>query len=173
MSQTPEEIALERIRQAAESSAEALDLKNLALKSLPDELWELSHLKELNVEQNQLVEISVNIERLVNLISLNISSDYHSFFLNKARNKIKRLPKELWSLPNLRKLNISFNDFESIPVELLQKKDWELLGLGGFELASLPPEVGQLQNLTQLDLSYNKLTSLPPRVQPTTKPHST
>jgi hypothetical protein len=37
MSQTPEEIALERIRQAAESGAEALNLRFLGLTALPPE----------------------------------------------------------------------------------------------------------------------------------------
>ncbi len=38
MSQTPEQIALERIRQAADSGAESLDLSELELTSLPPEI---------------------------------------------------------------------------------------------------------------------------------------
>jgi hypothetical protein len=38
MTQTLEQIALERIRQVAESGAESLDLSNLGLTSLPPEI---------------------------------------------------------------------------------------------------------------------------------------
>ncbi|NOH03518.1 MAG: hypothetical protein HND47_16920 [Chloroflexi bacterium] len=82
MSQTPVEIALERIRQAAESGAETLDLKELGLKRLPDELWGLTHLKELHLQQNELSEIPGDIARLVNLISLNLSNDFFQLFSN-------------------------------------------------------------------------------------------
>jgi hypothetical protein len=54
MLQTPEQIALERIHQAAESRAETLDLHNLGLTTLPDELWKLTQLKELLVGDNKL-----------------------------------------------------------------------------------------------------------------------
>ena len=45
MSQTPEEIALERIRQAAESGAKSLDLSHLGLTSLPPGIGQLDNLK--------------------------------------------------------------------------------------------------------------------------------
>lgn len=38
MPQSPEEIALQRIRQAADSRAKTLDLSNLGLTSLPPEI---------------------------------------------------------------------------------------------------------------------------------------
>ncbi|HRK91401.1 MAG TPA: COR domain-containing protein [Anaerolineales bacterium] len=173
MPQTPEEIALERIRQAAESGAETLDLKRLGLKSLPDELWELTHIKELDLQDNQISELPKNIEKLVNLTKLDID-----------RNRIPILPRELWNLSKLNKLYISGNLLENIPAELWENNRWVELGIGEFkltyvpeklwqlnrldrlefygnQLASLPREIGQLQNLTQLDLSSNQLASLP------------
>jgi len=163
MSKTPEETALERIREAKKSEAGTLDLKELGLKDLPEELWELTNLKELHLQGNNLSALSAKIADFVNLSSLDISNEPFAR-PGRPRNRIARLPDELWKLPELRKLNISFNAFAEIPDTLWQKKGWELLGLGGFKLASLPPEIVQLQNLTTLYLSGNQLASLPPEI---------
>jgi Leucine-rich repeat (LRR) protein len=48
------------------------------------------------------------------------------------------MPAEIRRLANLRKLNISYNQFTGLPAEL-----------------------GQLKNLVELDVSYNRLTGLP------------
>jgi len=52
MPQTPEQIALERIRQAADSGAESLDLSTLGLTSLPPEIGQLTNLAAMNRLRN-------------------------------------------------------------------------------------------------------------------------
>jgi Leucine-rich repeat (LRR) protein len=59
--------------------------------------------------------------------------------LNISRNGMEgAMPAEIRRLANLRKLNISYNQFTGLPAEL-----------------------GQLKNLVELDVSYNRLTGLP------------
>ena len=176
MTQTPEQIALERIRQADETKAKTLDLSDLGLTALPDDVWELTHLKELDIQDNQVAILSPEIGKMRELVKLDLD-----------RNKLTTLPHDLWELPALKKLRISGNPLGSIPAELWQKNDWKMLGLGKFnltefpkelcklenltlleihenQLTSLPSEFAQLQNLTRLDLSRNQLTNLPPEI---------
>jgi len=48
MPQTPEQTALDRIRQAADSGAESLDLSELELTTLPPEIGQLTSLAAIN-----------------------------------------------------------------------------------------------------------------------------
>ena len=53
-SETLEETAEERIRQAAETHPEALDLSGLGLPELPESLGQLTALQALDLSDNQL-----------------------------------------------------------------------------------------------------------------------
>jgi internalin A len=150
MSQTSEEIALERIRAAAESRAEKIDLEGLELRSLPDELWELTNLRELDLQGLSLFELSPYIQKLVNLTKLDLRDNF-----------LSSLPSELWSLPNLIELFLPQDFFPSIQENLWAKSDWKALGLQDFKFSTLPKYLFHLHDLTILDLSENQITSLP------------
>lgn len=153
MPQTPEEIALERIRQAADSGAESLDLYNLGLTSLPDELWELTHLGELILSRNQLTSLPPEIGKLANLTKIDLS------YLG-----LTSLPDKLWKLTHLKELDLSWNKLTSLPVEISQLTSLTQLNLHSNRLTSLPTEIVQLQNLTSLSFSSNELVNLPTEV---------
>ncbi len=66
--------------------------------------------------------------------------------------------------PHLTDLHLWNNKLTSLPREIGQLKNLQMLLLGGNKLTSLPPEIGQLKNLQRLGLRDNKLTSLPPEM---------
>ncbi|HNJ14326.1 MAG TPA: leucine-rich repeat domain-containing protein, partial [Anaerolineales bacterium] len=96
MPQTPEQIALDRIRQAAESGAESLEFYNLGLTSLPPEIGQLVNLKKLFL------------------------SSVHFTNRPTSRNQLTSLPPEIGRLTNLTKLDLSGNQLTSLPPEIGQ-----------------------------------------------------
>ena len=69
---TSEESAKERIRQAAETDAEALDLSNLGLMELPESLGQLIALQTLDLSGNQLSALPESLGQLTALQKLDL-----------------------------------------------------------------------------------------------------
>ncbi len=173
---TSEEIALQRIQEAAESGAAALDLSDLKLKTLPPEIGKLASLQELNLCCNQLAALPPEVLELPNLKVLDIGSnpideippelwqktDWET--LGLGRLKLTTLPPEVTQLAHLQSLNLSWNQLTALPPEIGQLANLQKLDLSVNQLAALPPEFGQLTNLQVLYLSYNQLTALPPEI---------
>jgi len=176
MSKTPEEIALERIRQAADSGAESLNLSNLELTSLPSEIGQLIKLTTLYLHINQLTSLSPEIGQLTNLTSLMLSGNGLTSLppkisqltslkkLDLASNELTNLPSEIGQLTSLTELNLSLNQLTTLPSEIGHLTNLTQLYLWGNELTGLPPEISQLNNLKELEINLNQLTSLPPKI---------
>jgi Leucine-rich repeat (LRR) protein len=73
-----------------------------------------------------------------------------------STSELDRLPEELWTLTNLRELNLSCPNFEKLPPEIEQLRSLEKLvvdcGNGSGVNISLPEEIGNLKNLNVLRL---------------------
>ncbi len=150
MSQTPEEIALKRIRKNAESKAETLNLSSLELNVLPDELFELKHLRELDLSDNQFSALPTKLWKLPNLKRLAISV-----------NPLPEIPSELWQKNDWELLGLGGLKLKTLPPEILQLSNLVGLGIFSNRLTSLPPEIGQLTNLIEIGLRDNRFTSFP------------
>ncbi|MDD3303056.1 MAG: hypothetical protein PHN31_05885, partial [Candidatus Gracilibacteria bacterium] len=75
------------------------------------------------------------------------------------------LPSELWNLPILEELGLSYNGLTTLPSGIGNLTSLRILGLEGNEFVSLPSTIGNLTNLEKLRLSSNtSLTSLPTEV---------
>ena len=70
-----------------------LGLSGLALTQLAPELWQLTNLQELYLDNNQLSELPPEIKQLISLKILVIH-----------QNQLSQLPPELWRLSNLQEL---------------------------------------------------------------------
>ncbi len=79
--------ALARIEQAKKEKSTTLDLSGLELTTLPDQLFDLVHLKELNLSGNNLTGIPPHISRLEALEVLKL-----------WENQITGLPEEIGTL---------------------------------------------------------------------------
>lgn len=103
---------LEKIHIAKLYSLPYLDLSQNSLTDLPDELFELSELKELNLSNNFLTYIDEsNFSKLQKLLDLNLSGNSFNYNIG--------LPFPLGNNLPLRILNINYNNFQKLPKELL------------------------------------------------------
>ncbi|KAK8604113.1 hypothetical protein V6N13_096575 [Hibiscus sabdariffa] len=120
----------------------------------PDEVLDLDKsVRTLDVTQNKLVEIPMEISKLVNMQRLILAS-----------NHIQRLPSNVGKLQSLKVMILDGNEITSLPDELGELVRLEKLSISGNMLVSLPETIGCLHNLSLLNVSSNKLKHLPESV---------
>ena len=83
-----------------EDGLAVLDLKEKGLSRVPDAVTELSEIKNLVLDKNNLIKLTAIISKLKNLIVLKLDS-----------NNITELPAEIGDLRELRKLDVIRNPF--------------------------------------------------------------
>lgn len=145
---------LSRIEEARESRSHVLDLSRLnevvVLDSIPEEVFELVFLEELNLNRIGISTIPSEIVQLSNLRRLNVSN-----------NKIKTLPVFLNQLSYLNTFYFGGNSLEQIPGWITDRKDWIGLGLSRLFLQKVPDWLSYQLNLEYLNLSSNMLDEIP------------
>jgi len=77
-------IAEQKIKKEKDKQTRSLDLSKLNLTDIPNEVYSLTHLQFLNINDNNISELTNNISRLKNLVSLLIYN-----------NPIENIPLEL------------------------------------------------------------------------------
>jgi len=132
----------------------AFSMRNVKLTAIPEELFGLTQLDDLNCRQNaQMGTVSRNIGYLVNLKSL--------CCMGMA---LKTFPQEIGYLVNLETLDLRKNDITTdlLPVEIGRlKKLKKKLYLANNSLASLPEEIrGIGSSLEELDICNNGMHDL-------------
>ena len=83
------------------------DVSNTGMVDLPNQIDQMTWLKDLNLSDNGLVRIPPQIATL-NLVE----------HLNLARNRLTTLPKEIGGMRMLRSLDITGNKIRALPLEL-------------------------------------------------------
>ncbi|KAM3394283.1 putative LRR receptor-like serine/threonine-protein kinase [Capsicum galapagoense] len=124
------------------SNCSKLTLLDLSINQLsvliPNPLGYLTHLKLLNLAENNLTTLSLTLNPLNGMLSAstgNLSTSLRNFYANVCKIK-GRIPNELWNLSRLLDLDLSRN----------------------YLVGSIPTSIGNLRNLQGLSLSNNKLT---------------
>ena len=130
-----------------------LDLDNNQLEDLPAEIGNLTNLTELYLRNNQLKDLPAEIGNLTNLTLLILES-----------NQLKDLPAEIVNLTNLTRLDLDNNQLEDLPAEIVNLTNLTGLYLANNRLEDLPAEIVNLTNLTRLDLDNNQLEDLPAEI---------
>ncbi|XP_077442436.1 leucine rich repeat containing 8 VRAC subunit Aa [Vanacampus margaritifer] len=175
-----------------------LELVHCDLERIPHSIFSLHNLQEINLKDNNLktIEEIISFQHLRRLVCLKLwynqiayipiqigtLNNLEKLYLN--RNKIEKLPGQLFFCHKLRFLDLSHNNLtvipadvgllqnlqhfavtenriETLPAELFQCKKLRVLQLGNNCLETLPACVGELAGLTQLELRGNNLESLP------------
>ncbi|XP_068967838.1 CCR4-NOT transcription complex subunit 6-like isoform X2 [Bombus flavifrons] len=95
-----------------------------SIRNLSPNLWQMTHLTALYLNDNSLQRIPSEIGRLVNLRALDLSS-----------NKLRSLPAELGDLIYLRELLLNQNYLRVLPYELGKLFQLQVLGLQGNPLS--------------------------------------
>jgi hypothetical protein len=105
------------------------------------------------------IAYKINTIAEASIIPLDNGRDSVQLALNNARSS--RTFNRLMSLTSLTKLNMSYNDLDSVPPEIQNLKFLKVLNLNSNNLSSLPPELGNLTALRTLNLQGNNLEVLP------------
>jgi internalin A len=120
------------------------------LTAIPQEIFQLTNLKELHIPYNQITAIPDEIAQLANLTELYLSS-----------NQITAIPDAIVQLANLTRLDLGSNKITAIPDAIIQLANLTRLDLGINQITVIPDAIAQLANLTRLDLTSNKITAIP------------
>lgn len=133
----------------AEKNVYRLKITKLANKdSLPEELFQLTELRELTVKGCKLCRLNQNIGKLTKLQ-----------YLNLDHNKLLRLPETIGNLTDLRMLVVSRNILEELPESIGNLHRLATIDAWGNPLYVLPESISGLRKtLTVLDLRQIPLT---------------
>ena len=85
--------------------------------------------------------------------------------LKLVNNHLRKLPREMFSATQLRRLDLSQNILENVSADLIALPNLEYLSLGHNRLKDLPETANWSRSLLSLDLSDNLLTTLPQGIQ--------
>lgn len=122
-----------------------------SVTELPKELWQLTHLTELDIAGVYVSHLPEEIGQLTNLQILTI-----------GRNRLQQLPENVCTLSNLRELYAFNNYITELPSNIGQLSNLEILHLADNRLTELPESIRHLTQLKTLDLSQNRqLQTLP------------
>ncbi|XP_045487869.1 CCR4-NOT transcription complex subunit 6 isoform X1 [Pieris rapae] len=113
------------------------------VRALAPQLFQLSHLTALYLNDNSLQRIPPDINQLVNLHTLDLSS-----------NKLRTLPAELGDLIQLRELHLHNNYLRVLPYDLGKLFHLQLLGLQGNPLSKEMLSIYNDNNGTAKLLTY-------------------
>ena len=138
---TPEQIALERIREAERDGHTNLDLSGLGLRSLPPEIGNLTGLTELYLSDNQLSSLPPEIGKLTSLMALSLYA-----------NQLTAVPREIGKLTKMTELWLDNNRLTSLPPELASLTD--LIGLDLDRNPLTSPDPGVIVQGTEAVLAF-------------------
>ncbi|XP_067424672.1 leucine-rich repeat-containing protein 2 [Emydura macquarii macquarii] len=128
-----------------------LELSNNQITHLPVEIGCLKLLKELNVSFNNLKSIPPELGNCENLEKLDLAGNL----------ELTELPFELSNLKQVTFVDVSTNQFPTIPICVLRMSSLHWLDISNNKLRDLPQDIDRLDELQTLLLQRNKLTYLP------------
>jgi internalin A len=147
------EEAKKRIKAAKEKKSSKLNLGGLNLTEIPGEVFELTGLYRLDLNDNQLTELPREIAHLKNLEVLELTS-----------NQLTELPGEISQLTRLELLGLGGNRFNKFPGGIVQLYNLKNLWFWGYNFTECPQEIFELKSLQELSLNTNQLTKLPKEI---------
>lgn len=118
-----------------------LALRKGKLKKIPEDVFKLKNLNELDLGKNGLKEIGPEIAGLPYLQILNVE-----------RNNLENLPKEIGELKNLKKLIANQNNLYQLPLEIGFCENLTYLDLWSNNISELPSTLRNLQHLKEIDM---------------------
>ena len=158
------------------SQLEELNLTHLTrckIEKLPENLHQLTKLKELYLGGNIITTFPKEIQSLTSLERFKIWGNkfdvsYFVPFISRSlkelslRNiNLKSLPTALFEFEFLEELDISNNQIEEIPATVQKFKNLKTLKISNNLLKNLPPNIASLQKLEVIDCSFNQLGKFP------------
>jgi internalin A len=168
------------IEQAAREGWEELDLSGQGIEVLPPTIANCQSLKKLvlgkiteySILKNRLQTLPIELARLTNLQSLDLSSNdideipevigqlRNLQFLDLSNNRLSHFPDIIINLINIKTLDLRNNYIDEIPKSISRLKSLESLYLSSNKLSTFPSIIAKLSNLQLLYLSDNQLSDI-------------
>lgn len=120
-------------------SIESLYLWGTRLDVFPEEITELSNLRDLILNRNNIASLPPSIGKLRDLRTLAI-----------GHNKLLSIPNEIGLLTFLEILDLSHNNITDLPKEIGNLINLNRFFINANRIVELPPEIGKLRNLEWL-----------------------
>jgi internalin A len=136
--------ALKAIELAKERQSSELWLTSYMLRELPQELFQLVHLRVLSLANNPLTSVPAELFSMVNLRQLELSY-----------TQLTQLPPEVGNLTNLEILDLSRSRLQSLPPTIGRLRALRTLDISRNNLTTLPFELGSLRETILLELDGN------------------
>jgi Leucine-rich repeat (LRR) protein len=146
------------------------------IETLPAGICDIDSLKELDLVSLPLKELPVNLGNLKSLESLRLYTSLSSLPQSicglsglkalsvegpKNTDVVFTIPDNITELTNLEVLRISGQNLHSLPSDIGKLSKMRFLDLPNCELDSIPSSVSEFKNLYSLNLGGNNLTSIP------------
>jgi internalin A len=131
-------------------------LQGNQIRALPESIGNLTSLKHLNLNRNQLDSMPPVISNPC-LISLNL-----------CNNRLRSLPRLV--TPQLRFLTASNNRLRAMPEDVSSLTQLDMLQLEANQLRHFPEHYAQLTSVTLLDVRQNSIVRLAIRFHETAPP---
>jgi Leucine-rich repeat (LRR) protein len=129
-----------------------LSIKNLELKSVPQEISSLSNLEYLDVGYNNISDFPMFLTTMPNL---------RVIYIHNQNGNLKNFPERaLRVINNIKVLELGNNSLQTIPAFIYDIKSLRYLNLENNEITSIPEEINNLNNLTYLNILDNELKSI-------------
>ncbi len=133
-----------------EDKAASIHLKHIIGKTPPDELWTLTHLRELWLRGSAIERLPKEIGQLKELEQLEL-----------LNSKLKRLPNEIVSLSRLRFLELFESEIRELPEDFGSLSALRVIILERSHLRELPDSFAKMNRLEIIEMNDNRLERLP------------
>lgn len=154
---------------------EIMLLYNNRISSLPDSINHFVNLKILDVSNNALTILPDVLQYcpLTSLIAKNnnltneslpkcfTSNNNNLKEFNLSGNNLNFFPEQVLDFPCLKYLYLGGNNIPTIPKDIWKLTSLQILAMGGNLISEVPDAVGRLKNLQALVLSDNRVEQLP------------
>lgn len=123
------------------------------------EIGKLTSLRVLDLSGNNINSLELRFENYEALAKLTALQS-----LNLSLNHISKVPIRFFiNLTSLTKLDLSYNDISDFPTALLFAENMRILDISGNNLQTIPRHLF-LPNLEMLDISSNALVEISPKI---------
>lgn len=170
----PSEV-IARINQA-KGQGGRLDLAGIGLRRVPDEVWTLTKLTDLQLSNNRISSLPDAIGNLTSLERLGLAGNRLASLpdgiggceslegLWAHGNLLGTLPDTIGRCERLRNLMLAGNRLRALPDSIGALDGLEELSVPGNELEAIPETVGGCVSLRSIDVHGNKIAAVPASV---------
>ncbi|XP_073717713.1 leucine-rich repeat-containing protein 39 [Misgurnus anguillicaudatus] len=155
-----------------------LDLSRNSVTEIPKEIGKLTRLRDLLLSYNRVNYVPEEIGCCENLEKLELAMNHDLddlpaglsnlkklYHLDLSMNQFTTIPDCVVNLPSLEWLDMGSNRLETLPDDIHRMEKLHTLWLPRNELEYLPDNISRMQSLDTLVLSKNKLRDIPPLME--------